>query len=211
MSTSAVNSASLNQQLNQYFQTRGSDARQLGQALSSGDLAAAKTAYNNIVALGKNGPFASGNPFRLTSREQDFTAVGKALQSGDLAGAQQAFDALKSTFGNGKNLTPNPGTHPTPASGAEIVLNLSNNNGGSASPEQVTINIANAANGGEQVSLSVGEQGSNPQQITFNLNPTSNEQVIVNLPGAGASTNGSSGSPTTGSGSPASGGISVSA
>ena len=209
MSTSAVNNASLNQQLNQYFQTRGSDLRQLGQALSSGDLAGAQTAFNHIVALGKNGPFASGNPFRLTPREQDFTAVGQALQSGDLAGAQQAFDSLKSTFENGKNVSPNPGTPPTPASGPEIILNLSNNSG-STSPEQITINIADSANGGEQISLSVGEQGSKPQEITFNLNPTSNEQIVVNLLGAGASTNGSAGSSTTGS-SPASGGISVSA
>lgn len=209
MSTSAINSASLNQQLNSYFQTRQSDLRGLGQALGSGDLAGAQTAFNTIVSLGQNGPFSSGNSFSGNQREQDFNAVGQALQSGNLAGAQQAYAALKSTFGNGHRLDPNPGTTPTPGSGPEIILNLSNNSG-STSPEQVTINIANSANGGEQISLSVGEQGSKPQQITFNLSPTSNEQIVVNFPAAGASTPGSSGSSTT-SGSPASGGISVSA
>lgn len=210
MSTSAVSGASINQQIQQYYQTRQTDLKQLGQALRSGDVGSAQTAFNNIVSLGQSGPFANGVPFVNTTREQDFTAVGQALQSGDLAGAQKAFVALGDTFKNGRNLAPPP-SNSNSASGPEIVLNLSNNSGG-ASPEQVTINIANSANGGEQVSLSLGEQGSNPQQITFNLSPISNEQIIVNFPGAGASVNssGSSDSSTSG-GSPASGGISVSA
>jgi hypothetical protein len=58
MSTSAVSSTSLNQQLTQYFQTRQTDLQQLGQALRSGDLAGAQTAYNNITTLGQSGPFA---------------------------------------------------------------------------------------------------------------------------------------------------------
>jgi hypothetical protein len=97
MSTSAVSSTSLNN-LQQYFQTRQSDLQQLGKALGSGDLAAAKTAYGKIVALGENGPFRGGDPFKINQREQDFTAIGQALQSGDLAGAKQAFGALKESF-----------------------------------------------------------------------------------------------------------------
>lgn len=212
MSTSAINSGSLNLQIHEYFQTRQSDVQALGQALGSGDLAGAQTAFNTIVSLGQNGPFSSGNSFANNQREQDFNAVGQALQSGNLAGAQEAFAALKSTFGNGQRLDPHPGTTPTPGSEPEIIVNLSNSSG--TSPEQVTINIANSANGGEQISLSVGEQGSKPQQITFNLNPTSSEQIVVNFPGAGASTPGTSGSSTSSSAthaSPASGGINVSA
>lgn len=98
MSTSAVSSTSLNQQLQQYFRIRQNDLRQLGQALKSGDLAGAQTAYNKIITLGQNGPFAGGNPFKINQREQDFTAIGQALQAGDLAGAQQAFGALRNTF-----------------------------------------------------------------------------------------------------------------
>lgn len=82
MSTSAVSSVSLNQQLQSYFQTRHTDVQQLGQALSSGNLANAQVAYNSIAALGQEGPFAKGNPFQLSQREQDFTAIGQALQSG---------------------------------------------------------------------------------------------------------------------------------
>src|ERR1700733_14439950 len=98
MSTSAVSTSSLYQQLNQYYQTRGSDQQQLGQALSSGNLASAQTAYNNIVSLGKNGPFSSGNPFFLSQREQDFTAVGKALQAGDPPRRHPACREHQSTY-----------------------------------------------------------------------------------------------------------------
>ena len=205
MSTSAVSSASLNQQLQQYFQTRLSDQRQLGQALESGDLSGAQTAYNNIVALGQGGPFANGDPYLVKQREQDFSAIGTALQSGDLAGAQQAFSTFKSTFQPRVQAEDTPGSSPASTSGPEIVLNLSNSSGNS-SPEQITIDISNpASGGGEQISLSVGNQGSNAQQVTFNLSPNSNEQIVLNLLGEPSSTGSSSGSAAS------SGGLSVSA
>ena len=213
MSTAAVSNTSINQELHQYFQTRQSDLKQLGQALSTGDLAGAQTAYNNIVALGQKGPFAGGNPFHLTAREQDFTNVGKALQSGDLAGAQQAFGALKATFQRSAHQIDPPNTNPAAASGPEIILNLSPINtgsGGSASPEQITINISNQANGGEQISIGIGSQGSNTEQVTLNLPSKSNEQIVLNLLGASSATSGSSTS-TSSTASSTSGGLSVSA
>lgn len=214
MSTSAVSSSSLYQQLNQYFQTRGSDQQQLGQALSSGNLASAQTAYNNIVSLGQNGPFKDGNPFFLSQREQDFAAVGQALQAGDLAGAQQAFNTLQSTFkttsqgplnppssdpstgpavilnlnSNGTGATPDNPPSTAPSTGPTIVLNLGDA-GNSATPEQVTITIGNPdSSGEEQVSISAGTQGSKPEQISFNLNANSNEQIILNLLAASSAT-----------------------
>jgi hypothetical protein len=205
MSTSAVSGASLQQQLQQYFQTRQSDQHQLGQALASGDLSGAQTAYNNIVALGQNGPFASGDPYLVSRREKDFNAIGQALQSGDLAAAQQAFTALRSTFNAGAHAPDPSSTSPAATSGPEIVLNLSNSSG-SPSPEQITINISNpTSGGGEQISLNVGNQGSNAQQITFNLSPNSSEQIVLNLLGEPSSIGGSSSS------TPPNGGLSVSA
>jgi hypothetical protein len=217
MSTSAVSSTSINQEIHQFFQTRQSDLQQLGQALSTGDLAGAQAAYSKIVTLGQNGPFAGGNSFKLTPREQAFTAIGQALQSGDLAGAKQAFGALRDTFqGRGHQINPpvpSPAASPSTgaASGPEIILNLQSINGsGSASPEQITININNQASGGEQVSIGIGTQGSNSEQVTFNLPPNSNEQIVLNLLGASSTTTGS----TTGSSATAataSGGLNVSA
>jgi hypothetical protein len=224
MSTSAVSSSALYQQLQSYFQTRNSDVRQLGQALQSGDLQTAQTEFNNITALGQDGPFASGNAFRVPQREQDFDAVGQALQSGDLAGAQTAFAQLQATFNHG---TTNPGgsgsgitnTGGTTASGTtsaggattaagtpEIVLNLSGAASGST-PEQITINLAQASSGAEQVSLSVGPEGSsNPTQFQFNLNPNSGEEIMLNLLNPSSTASG-----TTTSGTSASSGLSVSA
>jgi hypothetical protein len=210
MSTSAVSSGSLYQQLQSYFQGRNSDVQQLGQALQSGNLSAAQTAYNNITSLGQTGPFASGNAFRGPQREQDFDAIGQALQNGDLAGAQSAFAALKATA-RGTTTPPNSGgtaqgvSNPTSDAGPEIVLNLGNPAGGGGStPEQITINLTPTSGGAEQVSLSVGPEGSsNAQQFQINLGSNSNEQIVLNLLGAGSS--GSS------SGSGVSNGLSVSA
>jgi hypothetical protein len=214
MSTSAVSSSSLYQQLQSFFQARNSDVQQLGQALQSGNLSAAQTAYNNITSLAQGGPFANGDAFRIPQREQDFSAIGQALQNGDLAGAQSAFAALRAT-GRG---TTTPAQNGGPAqgvsssggggdadSGPEIVLNLGSATGSSASPEQITINIAPSSGGAEQVSLSVGSEGSsNPTQFQFDLNPNSNEQIVLNLLGT------TSGSGTTGTGS-SNNGLSVSA
>jgi hypothetical protein len=205
MSTSSVSNLSINQQLHQYFQTRQSDLKQLGQALTSGNLAGAQTAYGKIISLGQQGPFAGGNPFYLTPREQDFQAVGTALQSGDLVGAQQAFGALKATFQKGGQQLDPP---PVPTSGPEIILNLTPISGGSAGPEQITINISNPANGGEQVSIGIGSQGSSQENVTLNLPSNSNEQIVLNLLGGTSTTNGSSTAATSSSGS---GGLSVSA
>jgi hypothetical protein len=172
----------------------------LDRHLTSGSLSDAQTAYNSIVSLGQGGPFAGGNPFKLTQREQDFAAVGQALQSGDLAGAQQAFGALETTFqssqagGPGGGLSPTPVASPAASSGPEIILNLSNSSG---SPEQITINVSNSANGGgEQVSLSVGNQASNTPELTFNLSPNSNEQIVLNLLDGSSSTSTSSSAST---------------
>ncbi len=214
MSTSAVSTSSLHQQIQQYFHTRQTDLHELGQALGTGDLAGAQTAFQAITQLGQSGPFASGDPFANSRREQDFTNIGQALQSGNLAGAQQAFSALKATLQKNNGSQPAPIADPiltaAPSSvGPEIILNLSNSSG-SANPEQITININPTSGGGEQVSLSVGQQGSNTPEVTLNLPADSNEEIVLNLLGGSSSTSGASNSSTP-SGSSANGVLSVSA
>jgi len=222
MSTAAVSSSSLNQQIQQYFSTPKTDLQELGKAIGTGDLAAAQTAFQAITNLGQGGPFASGDPFSNPQREQDFTAIGTALQSGDLAGAQQALSSLKATFEKTNGGQPAPIVDPiltaappsTSAVGPEIVLNLSNSSTG-ANPEQITININPTSGGGEQVSLSVGQSGSSSPQVTLNLPANSNEEIVLNLLGTSSSTSGTSTSTTSGSSSSGSsstsGGLSVTA
>jgi hypothetical protein len=77
--SSQVGAAGMWQQQRQAF-------AQLGQALQSGDLSAAKTAYASLTAKSTAAPNSSGALGKL----------GEALQSGDVSAAQQAFTALRS-------------------------------------------------------------------------------------------------------------------
>jgi hypothetical protein len=178
--------------------------QQLGQALQSGDLAGAQQEYGAIQSLGQNGPFANGDAFKVSQRQQDFAAIGQALQSGDLAAAQKAFADLKSTFQHHSTEPPSAavvnlsGASPAssaasqPAaisstasgSGTEIVLNLGNVTPG----EQITIGVSNPGNGTEQVTIGVASQpNQSPEQITLNLNQNSTQQIILNLFNSSAS------------------------
>jgi hypothetical protein len=181
MSTSAVTvNPNADSSLVQYFQQRQSDLRQLGKDLQNGDLTDAQTEYNSIESLGQNGPFANGDAFYLSNRQQDFDALGQALQSGNLSASQGAFTQLHDTFlhpstsssGNASGSTPGSGN------GAEIVLNLANAPAG----EQITINLTSGSNGTEQIAISAtNPDNSNPEQITLNLNPNSNQELVLNL------------------------------
>ncbi len=94
MSTAAVSSSSIFQELQSFYQNRQTDLKQLGTALQSGDLKGAQQAYQALAVLGEGGPFANSEPFAKSSRAQAFDAVGEALQAGDLARAQKSFATL---------------------------------------------------------------------------------------------------------------------
>jgi hypothetical protein len=130
MSTAAVSRLSILQELQGFYQTRGTDLKQLGTALQSGDLAAAQQAYSALQALGQSGPFSSAEPFSKASRAQAFEAVGQALQSGDLAEAQSAFAALTSKTNNSA-----PTTDATPAA----IVKISNSQASAAAPTSSSI------------------------------------------------------------------------
>ena len=93
MSTAAISSLSILQELQSFYQTRQTDLKQLGAALQNGDLVTAQQAYSALQSLGQNGPFSNSEPFSNTNRAQAFAALGQALQSGDLAGAIERYNA----------------------------------------------------------------------------------------------------------------------
>ena len=64
----------------------GQPLRAIGQALRSGDLEAASTAYSALAE--KASAFAGRNP------DSPFARLGAALSAGDLAGAKSAFAAI---------------------------------------------------------------------------------------------------------------------
>jgi hypothetical protein len=122
MSTAAVSSTSIFQELQSFQQSRQSDLQQLGSALQSGDLNGAQQAYTTLAALGENGPFANSEPFASSSRVQAFNALGEALQAGDLTRAQTAFAALSgSQSSSAAAATP---TATTAATTAASIVNL---------------------------------------------------------------------------------------
>jgi hypothetical protein len=128
MSTAAISSESIYQEIQSFYQNRQADVKQLGGALQSGDLAGAEQAYNALAALGQSGPFANSEPFSKSSRTQDFETIGQDLQAGDLAGAQAAFAALISKQGNAT-----ASAQATPAA----VVTLSTQAGGTNAPTAV--------------------------------------------------------------------------
>lgn len=79
----------------------GQPLRAIGQALRSGDLEAASTAYSALAD--KASRFGGGNP------DSPFARLGAALSAGDLAAAKSAFAAIF------KSRVPAPGDErPTP-------------------------------------------------------------------------------------------------
>ncbi len=94
MSTAAVSSTSIFQELQSFYQNRQTDLKQLSSALQNADLNGAQQAYKALAVLGEGGPFANSEPFAKSSRAQAFDAVGEALQAGDLARAQSSFATL---------------------------------------------------------------------------------------------------------------------
>jgi len=135
MSTAAVSTLSIFQELQAFQQNRQADLKQLGSALQSGDLNGAQQAYQALAVLGENGPFASSEPFANSSRAQAFNTLGEALQAGDLGRAQAAFATLTT---QGNRATPQ---QPTPAA----VVNLT-----STQPSSATTAVA-AANGASSI------------------------------------------------------------
>jgi hypothetical protein len=130
MSTAAISSLSILQELQSFYQTRQTDLKQLGGALQNGDLATAQQAYSALQSLGQNGPFSNSQAFSNTNRAQAFAALGQALQSGDLAGAQSAFAALTSKTNNSASATDT-----TPAA----IVNFSGSQPGAAAPASGSI------------------------------------------------------------------------
>ncbi|MFZ0481203.1 MAG: hypothetical protein WAL71_18840 [Terriglobales bacterium] len=204
---SSSSSESLYQQLQSYRSERTTDLQQLGQALSSGDAKTAEQDYTNLVQLGQQGPFASGQPFQSSDRTQDFQAIGQALQSGNLTSAQQAFTQLENTFGKQSNpVQSGPGgskyhTGTSESSGtagaaatsiSEIVINIGATP--SSTPEstngsELVINMPSPSSTGspEGVQINFGGSNGSADQLTLQVgqtqgqNGSTGEQVTINL------------------------------
>jgi len=92
MSVSAVSSTDGSYQTNLQtaFTQVQNDFNQLGQALQSGDLAGAQSAFATLQQDIQNASQSQSG-----QQQSNWSALANALQSGDLAGAQKAFAALQ--------------------------------------------------------------------------------------------------------------------
>jgi hypothetical protein len=205
MSTAAVSTTSIYQELQTYFQARNSDLKQLGQALQSGDLATAQQEFSAIQNLGQGGPFANGNEFKSNQRQQDFNAIGQALQAGDLAGAQQAFAQLKGIFHHQHSVEPQepilvnlsvastaapaPAAAPPPtaaAAPAPSSTSAPHPTATSTAPAPGTEIILNLGNftPGEQINIGISNGSNGSEQVTIGVSNQQNqsaEQITLNL------------------------------
>ena len=89
---------------------------QLGKALDSGDLAAAKQAYS---AIQQNAPQGQGDQGPMAEMKSKMDQLGQALDSGDLAAAKKAYSTIQQSAPKGgpKGAPPAGGGAP-PSSGA---------------------------------------------------------------------------------------------
>jgi len=96
MSITGVSQSSTQLPANTTFQQRNDAFNSLDQALSSGDLSGAQSAYATLQSLAPKdgkGPPPGGADDPMA---KDMAAVSSALQKGDLSAAQSAFATLKS-------------------------------------------------------------------------------------------------------------------
>lgn len=109
MPISAVSSnlvSNLSQRKNP-FQEIQQDFGQLANALETGDLSGAQSAYANIQQV-LQGAAGGSSSTGSTTLQNDFASLGQALQSGDLSQAQSAFAQLQNDAGGGPVQTAPP-------------------------------------------------------------------------------------------------------
>jgi len=175
---------------------RAQDFQAIGQALQSGDLAGAETAYTalastfgNPITGGKQpspvsppvfqppvvlGPPVSQPP-GTSSVPEIVINLGGASGTGTSSGSAAPELIISLQGGNSASTASASTSSATP----ELVINLAQAHGTSSSnPEEIAINLG--GNGGGQVSIS-SRQGSNAEQFQINLNQLSNNELILNL------------------------------
>jgi hypothetical protein len=91
---------------------------QLGKALDSGDLTAAKQAYS---AIQQNAPQGTGDQGPMAQMKSKVDQLGQALDSGDLTAAKKAYSAIQQSSPQGmpKGAPPMGGGAPPSAGGTK--------------------------------------------------------------------------------------------
>ena len=145
--------------------SRAQNFQAIGQALQSGDLAGAQSAFANLASTFGN----QGQPTQTAISAYNSNSVAPEIVI-NLGAASNTSAANGST-----------NTSTTP----ELVINVGQGNGSSSassSPEEVTINLGSGSSGAQiTIDENQGQNGSNAEQVTINLNQAKNYELILNL------------------------------
>jgi soluble cytochrome b562 len=111
---------------------------QLGKALDSGDLTAAKQAYS---AIQQNAPQGVGDQGPMAQMKSKIDQLGQALDSGDLSAAKKAYSAIQQSAPQGmpKGAPPMGGGAP-PSAGGTKSASGANSSGSSTSTDPMDLN-----------------------------------------------------------------------
>ena len=111
---------------------------QLGKALDSGDLTAAKQAYS---AIQQNAPQGAGDQGPMAQMKSKIDQLGQALDSGDLAAAKTAYSAIQQSAPKGgpKGAPPAGGGAP-PSTGATSSASGGKSSSSSTSTDPMDLN-----------------------------------------------------------------------
>ena len=176
--------------------SRNQDFQAIGQALQNGDLTGAQSAFATLESTFAN-PHSNSAITTTVSKaiatppsgpSNEPTPVGQApavppvIEQGPPAppAAQSGPELVIKLESSPTNASRASASGPTTP---ELVINLpQGNSASSASPEEVTINFGNGSSG-PTVSIGIqGPNGSSTEQVSINLNPQSNYELILNLP-----------------------------
>ena len=187
---------------------RAQDFQAIGQALENGDLAGAQSVFatlegtfgqqsqqsqSAISAYSSNSGVAEivinlGSPSG-TSASSGSSApevvVNVGLGSASPSGASGISEVVINLGGASETSSTSSASNTSASSGTptpEIVVNLGQESGSpSASPEEVTINLGSGSSGIVVDHNATQGQNGPAEQLTINLNPQSNYELILNL------------------------------
>jgi hypothetical protein len=126
---------------------------QLGKALDSGDLTAAKQAYS---AIQQNAPQGQGDQGPMAQMKSKMDQLGQALDSGDLAAAKTAYSAIQQSAPQGmpKGAPPMGGGAP-PSAGATSSASGGKSSSSSTSTDPMDLNGDGTVSASEKLIYSI--------------------------------------------------------
>ena len=125
---------------------------QLGKALDSGDLTAAKQAYS---AIQQNAPQGQSDQGPMAQMKSKIDQLGQALDSGDLAAAKTAYSAIQQSAPKGEPKGAPPAGGASPSAGATTSASGGKSSSSSTSTDPMDLNGDGTVSAAEKLIYSI--------------------------------------------------------